>query len=149
MTGLILALLLARPATCGGDCERYAADMAQAFEDVAVASGVPVDLLVAVAWVESTLDESNHGRLGRGLMGLHPSSPQHTYATVACDLDGARCKRWQIALGAGYLAHERRRCGGWLGALSSYGTGRCTGAAGERYAAIVRDAWAVTREALQ
>lgn len=144
----ILAVLAALPPhvrPCGPEtgeqCGEYAERLSGALERVETATGVPAELLLGIALVETggTLRRDRHAPKGRGLWGLNPRSPHYAYAVIGCDLAPSTCLETQAAMAAGYLQYERQRCGGWRGALHSYATGRCHGGRpGERYARMVR-----------
>lgn len=119
MTAL-LALLALYPRSPAAECVRARLPrLAAAADSAAREHGVPVALLVAVAWHESHL--GCHPASG-GCWGA-PVSPQHRL-TAGGAMHAARA-----------LATGRARCGTWEGAVRRFRGGACTGHDG--YAARV------------
>jgi len=117
-------------------CEAYATELAHLTTRVNTVSTIPKELIIAVAFYESGLSRTRHGKLGQGIMGIHPGSPQYLYARILCDLHPDNCLETQIAIASGYLEFEKRknRCKTIRGALSSYVSGKCDTEAGRIYA---------------
>lgn len=149
----ILALLLGYPPAlrpCGDahgqTCAELAAEVADACEVAAITTGTDAWTLAAIAHAESRYDRNRHGRLGRGMWGINPRGFMHRSASAFCDADPERCLLAQAIMAGAYLAHERKRCGSWDGALRSYGSGRCDGPA--KYPRAVRASVAKLRGAM-
>jgi len=108
--------------------------------------GVPVDLVVAVAYRESSLRDDVTGPGGElGIMQVHPG----TAARHRCDLSTVE---GQVECGVRLLALYHRECGTgdgtWGGAVARYGSrsGTCTPAAGSGLARMVADRTALAAE---
>lgn len=134
----VLALMLEHDGDSGPcegveDCAELAFDIGLAVQHAHVLTGVPEDYLLAIGWLESGLDRTRHGTLGRGVWGLNPRSVAYAYALDQCNAVPDGCLAAQARVAARYLALERQRCGSWGAALRSYGSGQCTGSAGDAY----------------
>ena len=92
--------------------------IAQALSDAAAAHGVPLDLLTAVAWIESRYNPRAVSPKGAvGLMQLMPATARGLGV-----LDRENPVSSALA-GAQYLARQHARFGDWIRALGAYNWG--------------------------
>lgn len=79
---------------------------------------IPADLIIAISYMESSLDPSSIGfsRQEVGLMQVHG------VAARGCELD---TQLGQLRCGASWLRRCKDMCGTWEGALTAYASGEC------------------------
>jgi hypothetical protein len=110
----------------------YRADMARDIIETADKMHVPVHLLTLIFYLESTYQQDAVGKKGELGLGqvMNPRRWGCDYST----------RVGQMECSAKYLRRERKRCGSWPGALSSYGSSRgvCRPRQGSKLYRVVR-----------
>jgi hypothetical protein len=134
LSAAILAVILSVPNPwCADACDVWSLELATAYETAGEVRDVDPWLLAAISYLECSFDPTKNGKLGHGLMGLNPRSKWGGIAETVCDADPGGCLLAHVSIAVWYLDREKRRCGGWEGAIRSYGTGKCNTEAGRRY----------------
>lgn len=113
------------------DCNAWAQEIADSCEVAGHVLEVNPWALAAIAHHETRFDPKRKSPTGKGvgLWGLNPRTRHGVRAKAWCEVHDSICTLSHAIEAAAYLAWERKRCGGWDGALRSYGSGRCDGPA--------------------
>jgi soluble lytic murein transglycosylase-like protein len=106
--------------------EARARELAAGLEDASARAGVPLGLLVALAWSESGFNSRLVGQVGEvSFMQLHPAGCGRHYPRHCRGVSSAPCDALAAYLGAVALRLAWERCGTWGMAVGAYKSGRC------------------------